>query len=602
MKTILKRKPGFFLVSNSGTATDLGPEWPERAELALKKPRAAIVYGRDQAIVLDGGKFEDALADCESAIVGKRFKAGMVGRAIGRFGDSILYERTADLCADGCEDVAVLPAPAKYVGDKELKTLHMRLTKAAGRRVEGLASTPNVDRDYDSIDPSAFNESMPGFMANNPMMLFNHDSMMPVGKIVDFRVTREGLYVVGEIAKGTICADECWSLIQQDVLRTFSVQFIILERETIQPQAARASDMPGMDDPNAPMEDLPSGMGDMPVRRITKAELLEVSIVSIPCNREAVFSVAKSLKNGTDVVCSVCKAGETSCECAESRAVVDYRKTKTATNEKVERGRDAIVKALGRDADRMARLVDREGVAQFKHHGVQDGELVLDLIALRCAMASLVAYTDQGGEALTEAERKAAYHHLSRHYEDAGLEPPALGKGPRPEGAGQALSGLAAVLTFSKDEGFEKRELVEAWTKEHGFAGNVRDDGTSWIVGMRGREADRNGSYALDKGVLAVVYREHAPKKGAEEMTEPNQAIQQAAMANPPAAPVVPAPPVPAAPAAAPATAKEPEAEREVEIELEDLNALRLAASGGGPSLTPEALEHAFSSIEVEPA
>jgi HK97 family phage prohead protease len=602
MKTILKRRPGFFLVSNAGYATDLGPEWPDLAELTLKKPRAAIVYARDKAIVLEGGKFEDALADCESAIVAKRFKAGMVGRAIGRFGDSILYERTADLCADGCEDVSVLPVPTGYVGDKEQKTLHLRLTKAAGRRVEGLASTPNVDRDYDSIDPSAFNESLPGFMANNPMMLFNHNSMMPVGKIVDFRVTKDGLYVVGEIAKGTTCADECWSLIQQDVLRTFSVQFIILERETIQPKAPRAA-MPSPEYPEGtPDEMMPEGMGDVPVRRITKAELLEVSIVSIPCNREAVFSVAKSLKNGTDVVCSVCRAGETSCECAESRAVVDYRKTRTAADGKVERGRDAIVKALGRDADRMSRLVDREGVAQFKHHGVQDGELVLDVTALRCAMASLVAYTDQGAEPLTEAERKAAYHHLARHYADAGLVPPELGKGPRPEGAGHTLAGVAAVLTFSKDEGFEKRESVETWVKDHGFTGSVRDDGSNWVVGMRGRDEDRNGSYALDKGVLAVVYREHAPKKGAEPMSETNKEPQQAATANPPAAPVAPAPSVPAAPVAAPAPAKEPEAPREVEIELEDLNALRLAAVGGGPGLTRESLEHAFASIEVEPA
>ncbi|HUH22275.1 MAG TPA: HK97 family phage prohead protease, partial [Gaiellaceae bacterium] len=538
MKTILKRKPGFFLVSNAGYATDLGPEWPDLAELTLKKPRAAIVYARDQAIVLEGGKFEDALADCESAIVAKRFKAGMVGRAIGRFGDSILYERTADLCADGCEDVSVLPVVAKYVGDKELKTVHMRLVKVPGtRRIEGMASTPDVDRDNDSISPMAFAETMPSFMAKNPMMLFNHHADMFIGKIVDFRMTREGLWVAGEILKGTQCADDCWTGIQQDVLRTLSVQFTILDREIIQPKAPRSPDMPGMGDPNAPMDDLPPGMSDMPVRLITKAELYEISVVTIPCNREAVFSVAKSLKNGTDVVCSVCRAGETSCECAESRSVVDYRKTKTAGDGKVERGRDAIVKALGRDADRMARLVDREGVAQFKHHGVQDGELVLDVTALRCAMASLVAYTDQGAEPLTEAERKAAYHHLARHYADAGLVPPELGKGPRPEGAGHTLAGVAAVLTFSKEEGFEKRESVETWVKDHGFTGSVRDDGSNWVVGMRGRDEDRNGSYALDKGVLAVVYREHAPKKGAEPMSETNKEPQQAATANPPAAP-----------------------------------------------------------------
>ena len=58
----------------------------------------------------------------------------------------------------------------------------------------------------------------------------------------------------------------------------------------------------------------------------------------------------------------------------------------------------------------------------------------------------------------------------------------------------------------------------------------------------------------------------------------------------------------PAAPVVAPTAAKEPEAVREVEIEIDDLNALRLAAAGGGPGLTRESLEHAFGSVELESA
>lgn len=610
MKTILRRHPGFFIVSN-GFVADLGPEWPDLAEVALKRPRAAVVYGRSNAVVIDGGRLEDALADGEAAITGKRAKAAIVGRAVGRFGDSILYERSADLCAEGCEDQLVLPAPAKYVGDKETKAVHMRIVKANGssRRIEGLASTPNVDRDYDVVEPTAFNESLIQFM-QNPMMLLNHMSDCPIGKVVEFQVRKEGLWVAGEIAKGTTCADETWALIQQDVLRTFSVQFIILEREIVQ---EADGEEPGVEYPEGDVTVDPSGMdpsmdqgGGIPIRRITKAELLEVSVVSIPCNREAVFSVAKSLKAGTDVTCAVCKL--TDCECAEARAVLEYRQTKVAAPAvTVERGRDAITKALGRDADRLAGLVQRPGAAQFKHHGVQDGELVLDVAALRCAMGSLVAYTDQGGEPLTEAERKAAYHHLARHCADAGLKPPALGKGPRGEGMAEALAGAGAVVVFAKDDGYERQGDSEKWLVTHGFAGTVRDGGTEWVFGTRGAPADRSGTYQLDKGVQAVVYRPHASKEATTVTDEKKPETTQAAPAVPPATPAAPAATPPAAPAAAQAPAKEPDEERTVEIELDDLNALTAArdvANGkpGAAGPTLEALEHAFANVEISSA
>jgi HK97 family phage prohead protease len=602
MKTILKRKPGFFTVTN-GFVSNLGPEWPDKAEVTLKKPRAAIVYGREKAVVIDGGRFDDALAECEVSIASKRVKAGIVGRAVGRFGDSILYERSADLCAEGCEDVAVLPEPSKYVGKSELKTVHMRLTKSAsGRRIEGLASTPNVDRDYDVVDPHAFDESLKSFMANNPMMLLNHDPCCPLGKILEFEVRAAGFWVAGEIAKGTMCADETWALIQQDVLRTFSVQFIILEREIVQQSQRDVGDDPMGDED--PMDASAAGGYQPQIRKITKAELIEVSVVSIPCNREAVFSVAKSLKNGTDVSCAVCKSSD--CECAESRAVVEYRQGKIAPyGDKVEKGRDPIIKALGRDADRLAVLVAREGVAQFKHHGMLDGDLVVDPVALRCAIGSIVAYTDQGGEALTEAERRAAYHHLARHCEDAAIKAPALGKGPRPEGIAEALAGVDCVLTFAKDDGFERQSAAETWLKDHGLSGVLRDGGQQWVLGARGHDEDRNGSYAMDKGVLAVVYRQHVSKETVPVNTKKENEAQPVT-AVPPATPAVAATTPPAAPVAAPAIVQEPEGEREVEIDDADWNALRLAAANSrgepSPGLTRESLEHALTEVEFEPA
>jgi HK97 family phage prohead protease len=129
--------------------------------------------------------------------------------------------------------------------------------------ITGLASTDAVDRSGDVILHSAWGEGIKNYKAN-PILLFNHNYDTPIGKVTDIKILREGLKITGEIYKA---AGNVYELIKTGVLTAFSVGFM-------------------------PSEIKYNEQTDGFI--IKKAELLEVSVVSVPCNQTALFSVAKS--------------------------------------------------------------------------------------------------------------------------------------------------------------------------------------------------------------------------------------------------------------------------------------------------------------------
>lgn len=134
------------------------------------------------------------------------------------------------------------------------------------RTIEGFASTPGVDSYDEIVLPSAFTELLPAFK-QFPVLLVNHVwRSMPIGKVVVAEVSDAGLHVEATISK-TSEGNDVWTLIQEGVLKAFSIGFNSLARE----------------------EDDEAG-----ILTHTKVELLEISIVNVPANREALFQEAKS--------------------------------------------------------------------------------------------------------------------------------------------------------------------------------------------------------------------------------------------------------------------------------------------------------------------
>jgi HK97 family phage prohead protease len=147
------------------------------------------------------------------------------------------------------------------------------------RRIKGYASTKDLDRVKDVVLPSAFRETIDTFM-KNPIVFFNHNWNEGIAKVTNLSIDENGLWVECEWpAKGTSqLADQVWSMIEQGIYRAFSFGFKILADQDVSK------------DPSTPAD-----------RIITKLDLLEVSVVTVPANANATFSLAKGLAWGTDV-------------------------------------------------------------------------------------------------------------------------------------------------------------------------------------------------------------------------------------------------------------------------------------------------------------
>jgi len=133
--------------------------------------------------------------------------------------------------------------------------------------IEGMASTESVDRVGDIVSAQAWTKS--GGLANykkNPIILFNHQYGKPIGKAIEVQTTSQGLYIKAKISKAS---GEIGELIKDGVLGAFSVGMRVKDAEYV-----KATD------------------GFL----IKDVELFEVSVVSIPANQDAVFSLAKSFE------------------------------------------------------------------------------------------------------------------------------------------------------------------------------------------------------------------------------------------------------------------------------------------------------------------
>ena len=160
--------------------------------------------------------------------------------------------------------------------EKNIKRFHCQIKAEdnSKRIIRGFANTRFKDRVNDIVDPNAFVEAMAIFMTN-PIVLLQHQCDCPIGQITAYQINSDGLYVTAKIAEGIEDADETWALIEQGVLRALSIGFYPIEWDYD---------------------------SELDASVITKLELVEISIVSIPANRESLFSVAKAFKDGTDLI------------------------------------------------------------------------------------------------------------------------------------------------------------------------------------------------------------------------------------------------------------------------------------------------------------
>ena len=130
--------------------------------------------------------------------------------------------------------------------------------------IKGYASTNDTDRAGDVIEKEAWEKGGLDNYTNNPVILFNHDYNRPIGRATGLETDDRGLRIAANISKS---AGDVTNLVKEGILRALSVGFRVKDADYIE-------ETDGL--------------------KISDAELFEVSVVSVPANQAATFSVAKS--------------------------------------------------------------------------------------------------------------------------------------------------------------------------------------------------------------------------------------------------------------------------------------------------------------------
>lgn len=128
--------------------------------------------------------------------------------------------------------------------------------------IEGYASTNDVDRAGDVVATQVWEKGIQNYL-KNPIILAHHDHDDPVGRMVDYRIDNKGLWIKARVS----AAAEIFNLVKDKVLTAFSIGFKVVDAEY-----------------NAAAE----------IFMVKELELVEISIVSVPCNQNTIFSLAKA--------------------------------------------------------------------------------------------------------------------------------------------------------------------------------------------------------------------------------------------------------------------------------------------------------------------
>lgn len=245
--------------------------------------------------------------------------------------------------------------------------------------IEGFANKAVVDRGNDIIDPKAWKLDN---YKKNPILLFAHDPQKPIGKVIDCKSTDEGLMVKARLSRSkdptvSLVRD----LVKEGILNSFSVGFDAKRSE----KSSEGANV------------------------IKDAELMEISVVSIPMNQDSTFSVtAKDLQSLTlreaRVAVLRAKGAENAAKLAEVLAGSDNEAeaiAKTAKNAGL--AEDAVKKALatGAVSEELLKAAEGEDMTAPVVDAPKYGEVCTQAVLVPKAMAGTqeeaAAWAEQNG-------------------------------------------------------------------------------------------------------------------------------------------------------------------------------------------------------------
>ena len=134
--------------------------------------------------------------------------------------------------------------------------------------IEGYASTVDIDRSDDVIPSGVWEAGIQNYL-KNPIILAQHDHDDPIGRMTEHRIDSKGLWIKARIS----AAAEIFSLVKDGVVTAFSVGFRIKDAEY-------------------------NSVAELFI--IKELELVEISVVSVPCNQNTLFSLSKAFSDADE--------------------------------------------------------------------------------------------------------------------------------------------------------------------------------------------------------------------------------------------------------------------------------------------------------------
>jgi len=162
----------------------------------------------------------------------------------------------------------------------QFKTFEIKEQTVDKQEFTAIISTSDVDLDDEVMLPDGLN--MKEFK-KNPIILFNHNKDLPIGKALSIRKSGNGMIAKAKLGENIDRINDIWKLVKQGILKGISVGFIANEIRIPTPQDIKL-------------------FGKKVKRVISKWTLLEVSVVSVPANQNALIQSCKSLNIDPKVI------------------------------------------------------------------------------------------------------------------------------------------------------------------------------------------------------------------------------------------------------------------------------------------------------------
>ena len=324
-----------------------------------------------------------------------------------------------------------------------------------GVHICGMASTSDFDRAGDTIDATAWTKGGLANFEKNPIILFNHDYNHPIGRATGLKVTENGLELKAKISKSAkVPSGAVADLVKDGVLGAFSVGFRVKDADYI-------SETDGL--------------------KIKDAELFEVSVVSVPCNQAATFSLAKSFDS-----------------------MAEYEDFKKQFKNSVDLAGQSLAKTEDSEVASETPERDEKVQKEIKMSEVKNTpEFDLEALAKRVAEETAAKF------AMKQAEEKAAAEKAAKEAQEKAAQD-AQAKAAQEEEVKSAIrvgieSGAERLMKDLEAKMSEKDAKLEAILAEHAEAIREKNEELAKMQESKRVFADRSGSDKI-KGNKEVMY------------------------------------------------------------------------------------------------